>query len=162
MSLSAIVTDVVVGDATSIPHNHGDWMMRLYAAGRFGKIDLNPKNKGSFFTAWYLHSGRNSHAPSAGRCANYLNEKQTNNTTGVLCLYSKAWLKVKVKKLVGDVVLDQGSSLIFMLLKSITCQLIWTFLKLFFHLNLTCHWPPLVWHYRSRFLSCYSVMTDLQ
>lgn len=51
MSLSAIVIDVVVGDATSIPHNHRDWMMRLFAAGRSGKIDLNPKNKGSFFTA---------------------------------------------------------------------------------------------------------------
>ncbi len=46
MSLSAIVFMLLWDtDVTSAPHNHRDWLMRLFTGQMFGKIDLNPKNK---------------------------------------------------------------------------------------------------------------------
>lgn len=45
MSSSARVVGVVVaGDVTSVLHNDQDWMMRLFAVLKFGKIDLDFKN----------------------------------------------------------------------------------------------------------------------
>lgn len=56
MSLSASVVDVVaVGDVTSRPRNHCDWMMRSFTAAKFGgKKKKNqpptPKIKGATFS----------------------------------------------------------------------------------------------------------------
>lgn len=47
MSLSA----AVVGDVTSVPHNHQKWMMYLFAVGKFGKIQLYPKNEKGYVIA---------------------------------------------------------------------------------------------------------------
>ncbi len=48
MSLSAIVVYVVLWN-TDAPHNHHNWLMRLFAGQMFGKIHLDPKNKGFAF-----------------------------------------------------------------------------------------------------------------
>lgn len=37
MSLSATVVDAVVGDKTSVLHNHRDWIICLFATRKFGK-----------------------------------------------------------------------------------------------------------------------------
>lgn len=46
--LSAIVVDdTAVGDVMSVPHNHRDWLICLFAVRRFGHIACDPKNKGA-------------------------------------------------------------------------------------------------------------------
>lgn len=50
MSLSATVVGVVAGETSNL-HCSCDWMKRLFAMQKFGKVDAFPTKKGRFFSA---------------------------------------------------------------------------------------------------------------